>query len=124
MAAGSYDHPQYLGRKYLTPGVVGGAATTTYARTPIPFAAKLRNVSFVVAVAGTATTHKFDIFSGTSSIGAVTLGTSAVGVVGTSGDLASTIASGGNISVKSGADATGTAGVMFEVEMTPDASWT
>lgn len=123
MASGNYDHANVLARKYMTASPVGGAATTTYAKMPVLNKSRIRNVGFSVLLAGTATTHKFDIYNGTDSIGAVTLGTSVAGSVGTSGDLNSAIAAGGYLSVKSGADATGTAGVVFELSTEADATW-
>lgn len=124
MAQGPYDHPNYQARRYITSPIIGGAATTTYGGHPLPFAGKIRRVTFAVVVAGTVTGHSIAIYNGTASVGVVQLGTGVARSQGTSADLASTFSAGGRLSYVTLADATGTAFATAEIEMTPDATWT
>ncbi|MBF0131798.1 MAG: hypothetical protein HQL75_04320 [Magnetococcales bacterium] len=117
----SYSDPDFQVRREHCAGEVGGAATTEYARFASFQKARLKQVHAVVTTAGTTTGHGLDVYSGTTSIGSITLGTSAAGVSGSSGALDATMAAMGRFSVKSLADAAGKAVVVYEYEVTPDA---
>lgn len=125
MAQGSYDHPAYLARFPVVFGDTTAGASGTGLITNFPVATKLRNVTATVKVAGTSATtgNKVDIFVGTTSVGSITLGTSAAQVVGTSGDLNQTIGAGTAVYFKNGTDATGTARLTGEMSLAPDATW-
>ncbi|MBF0146370.1 MAG: hypothetical protein HQL84_09990 [Magnetococcales bacterium] len=117
----SYSDPDFQVRREHCAGEAGGAATTEYARFASFQKARLKKVHVVVTTAGTATDHGFDLYSGTSSIGSITLGTNAAGNAASSAALNATMNAMGRFSVKSKADATGKAVVVYEYEVTPDA---
>ncbi|MBF0109270.1 MAG: hypothetical protein HQL76_08850 [Magnetococcales bacterium] len=117
----SYSDPDFQVRREHCAGEVGGGATTEYARFASFQKARLKKVHSVVTTAGTTTDHGFDLYSGTSSIGAITLGTSAAGATAASATLDASMTALGRFSVKSKADATGKAIIVYEYEVTPDA---
>ena len=116
-----YSDPDYSIRREHCAGEVGGGATTEYARFASFQKARLKKVHAVVTTAGTATTHGFEVYSGTLSIGTISLSTSAAGVSASSATLNTTMDPMGRFSVKSLADATGKAVIVYEYEVTPDA---
>ncbi|THF55920.1 hypothetical protein [Pseudothauera rhizosphaerae] len=117
----SYDDPNFQIRRERYAGEAGGSATTEYGKFRSFQKIRLKAVHAVVTVAGTATTHKLDILHGTTSIGAIALSTSTAGVKSSSTTLDRSVGSLEAISVKSGADATGKADVIYEYEVLPDA---
>lgn len=82
---------------------------------------KLKAVHACVITAGTATTQGYDIYHGTTSIGTIALSTSAAGVVGHSAVLDRAVATMEQVSVKSLADATGSAQIVYEYVVDHDA---
>lgn len=83
---------------------------------------KLKKVHFAALVAGGAGTHGYRVYHGATAIGAdVVLGTSAAGTVAHTALLDEVVDTMEQISVKSLADATGTAHVVYEYEVMPDA---
>lgn len=119
-----YEHPDVNIRRSVTlcGAEAGGAATTTYQRTPLLFKGRLRRVSMVVTTAGTTAVHGYDIFIGTLSVAAFTaVDTSAAGSVLVSADISAAVAAGDHIAVKTKTDATGKANFIAEFEATPDA---
>lgn len=117
----AYDDPDFSIRREYFAGEAGGGATTEYGKFRSFQAARLKAVHAVVTTAGTATTHKLDVYHGTSSIGSIALSTAAAGVTATSGALNAALAALDQVSVKTGADAVGKAHVVFEYEVTADA---
>lgn len=117
----AYDDPDFLVRREAFGGESGGGATTEYCKFRSFQKMRLKAVHAVVTVAGTATTHALNIYHGTSSIGAISLGTSAAGVTASSSVLDEECAALDQISVKTGADAAGKNHVIYEYEVTPDA---
>lgn len=99
----------------------GGAATTSYNKFRSFQRHKLVKAHAVVVVAGTNVGHGFDVYSGTSSVGRITLGTLAAGAKVSSGLINVAVESLDEISIKSLVDATGTAQVIFEYQVLPDA---
>lgn len=86
---------------------------------------KLKKVHFAVITAGAGAGHGYRVYHGTTAIGAdVTLGTSAAGTTGSTGLLDESVDSMEQISVKSLSDATGVAHVVYEYEVTFDATQT
>ncbi len=83
--------------------------------------AKLVKVHAAVITAGTAAGHGYNVFQGTTSVGAIALGTSAAGVVASSAELNLDIASMEQVSVKSLADTVGVAHIVYEYEVQHDA---
>jgi hypothetical protein len=109
-------------QQYSHPDQAGGGATTEYCKFRTFMKAKLLGVHIFVATAGTATTHKFDILHGTSSIGSVSLSTSTAGVSTSFVPTSEvTLAAGDTVTVKSGADAAGKAEVVYEYQIASDA---
>ena len=124
MANGPYDHPSYLTRQQICIGkTTAGNGTVSLQFSPLS-TLRIRNVSAAVVTAGTSAGHILTIKNGTTSVGAITLSTSAAGVVGTSGDINVTLAAGSNLSITNGTDATGIAQVTLEAFLDPSASWT
>src|SRR4051812_29879009 len=78
---------------------------------------KLKAVHAAVVTAGTATTHGYNVFHGTTSIGTIALSTSVAGAVAHSATLNEVVESMEQISVKSLADATGVAQIVYEFEV-------
>lgn len=115
-----YSDPNFTVRREDC-GAAGGAATTEYNKFATFQKKRLKKVHALVTLAGTATAHKFDVYHGTTSIGTIALSTSTAGSVGHSGLLDRTVDTMEQISVKSGADAVGTALIVYEYEVTPDA---
>jgi hypothetical protein len=116
----SYDDPDFLVRREVEKITTAGA-TTEGAKFRSFQATRLKKVHAAVITAGTATTHGYNVFHGTTSIGTIALSTSAAGVVASSALLNETVASMEQVSVKSLADATGVAQIVYEYEVTPDA---
>lgn len=85
---------------------------------------KLKAAHVVVVTAGTATTHGYDIYHGTTSIGTIALSTSTAGTVGHSATLNEVVASMEQVSAKSLADATGVGQIVYEYEVLHDAAQT
>ncbi|MBF0212372.1 MAG: hypothetical protein HQM00_02270 [Magnetococcales bacterium] len=82
----------------------------------------VKGVHAIAKVAGTVAGHGFDVYNGTSSIGTLSLGTAAAEATASAtltGDT--TIPAFGTLSVKSLADATGTAQFIFETQVAMDA---
>ncbi|MBF0422972.1 MAG: hypothetical protein HQL73_08270 [Magnetococcales bacterium] len=117
----SYTDPDFLVRREHCAGEAGGAATTEYARFASFQKARLKKVHAVVTTAGTTTNHGFDVYSGTSSIGSIPLGSAAAGLSAASATLNAAMSALGRFSVKSLADAAGKAIIIYEYEVTPDA---
>jgi hypothetical protein len=122
----SYSDPNHTVRREHFAGATTAGATTTGLKFRSFQAMRLKNVHVAVLVAGTATTHKLDVMKGTTSVGTIALSTNTAGYTAsadTSGpgldvDFASLT---DELSVKSGADATGTAQVIYEFEVLPSA---
>lgn len=120
-----YADPNSQVRRENFAGEAGGAATTEYSKFRSFQRMKLKNVHAVVTVAGTAAGHKLDVFHGTTSVASISLGTSAAGATakadGAGPGLDIIVESLAQLSVKTGADATGKAHVVYEYEVLHDA---
>lgn len=112
MGVGYDSADKTIEREFVT-AAAGGGATTTYGKFRSFSDIKVLAVKAVVAVAGTAAGHGFDIFSGTTSIGTIALGTSAADVVVTT-DVNVDITAPGLLSVKSKADTVGKADIVYQ----------
>lgn len=117
----TYADPNATVRRENFAGEAGGGATTEYCKFRSFQKARLKKVHAVVTVAGTATTHKLDVFHGTTSISSISLGTSIAGVTASSATLNEELAALDQISVKTGADAAGKAHVIYEYQTHHDA---
>lgn len=117
----AYDSPDYIIRREYTATPASAGATTESNKFRSFQAIRLKKVHAAVITAGTATTHGYNVFHGTTSIGAIALSTSTAGSVASSGLFNRAIPSLEQLSVKSLADATGIAQIVYEFEVTPDA---
>ena len=117
----TYADPNATVRRENFAGEAGGGATTEYGKFRSFQKARLKKVHAVVTVAGTATTHKLDVYHGTTSISSISLSTAAAGGTASSSTLNEELASLDQISVKTGADAAGKAHVIYEFHMHHDA---
>jgi len=118
-----YDHPTYTINREHCVGECGGTATTVFGKFHkyVPF--KLKAVHVRVTTAGTATTHKFDVYIGTTSVASAALSTSTAGVT-TSVAVGSNVTSLQAVEVKTGADADGLAVISYEYEDIPGSDMT
>ncbi len=116
----SYDAPDFAITREQFAGEAGGAAATEYAKFRSFQSARLKKVHAVVTVAGTATDHGFEMYHGDDSMGVLALGTSTAGTKAHSELLDHTLESLSSVSVKSLADETGKADIVYEYEVTPD----
>lgn len=116
----AYDSPNSVIRRENSQITVAGA-TTEGAKYRHFQQIKLKAVHAAVITAGTATTHGYDVYRGTTSVGTIALGTSTAGATADSATLNLTVTTMQQISVKSLADATGVAHIVYEFEVLPDA---
>ena len=117
----TYADPNATVRREYFAGEAGGGATTEYGKFRSFQKARLKKVHAVVTVAGTATTHKLDVYHGTTSISSISLSTAAARGTASSSTLNEELASLDQISVKTGADAAGKAHVIYEFHAQHDA---
>ena len=115
----AYDSVNALVRNEWFAGEAGGGATTEYLKFRRFQKMRVKAVHAVITVAGTNAGHGLDIYSGTTSVATIALGTAAAGGTG----IANTdfdVAALGVISVKTLVDATGKAHVIYEFENVHD----
>jgi hypothetical protein len=136
----SYDHPSYLTRVNMKVAKTVAGASGVSGITPFANNIRIRNVIAAVATAGTATTNTLNILAigtatkivngvgtqvtGTNTLGTIALSTSALYATATSGDLNAIINAGSLLAIQNGADATGVAEVVAEVNLDPSATIT
>lgn len=118
---GAYSDANQVVRREANIGEVGGAATTAYGKFRHFQRLKLKRVHAVVTVAGTNAAHKVDVYHGTTSIGTIALGTAVAETRVSSAILNEIVESLEEVSVKTGADATGKAHIVYEHEVLWDA---
>ncbi len=116
----AYDSADYVIRREYCAASTGGA-TAEYCKFRHFQAMRLVKVHAAVIVAGTNAGHGYDVYRGTTSIGTIALGTAVAGTADHSALLNETVGTMEQISVKSLVDATGTAHIVYEFEVTPDA---
>lgn len=121
MPTPNYTDPTVQTRREHCSGTeAGGGATTEYAKFRSFSKGILRKVHAAVTTAGTTTGHALDIYSGTTSVGTLLLGTSTANSIVSSAALNLTMASLAQFSVKTLADATGKAQVVWEYDFAAD----
>jgi len=125
MPAG-YTDPNTLVRREYFAGEAGGAATTEYLKFRVYQKTLLKRVHAIVTTAGTAAGHGFDAFRGTTSVGTIALSTKTAApaageISASSAVLDLELAPGQQVSVKSLADATGKAHIVYEYRVLQDA---
>lgn len=118
----AYDSPDYLiRREHCCPPTTAGA-TTKGSKFRHFQAIKLKKAHAAVITAGTATAHGYNIFVGTTSVGAIALSTNGTNVTASSGAIDVNVSSLEEISANSLSDATGVAQITYEFEVRPDAT--
>ena len=115
-----YDHPNAIVRRETSIHTTAGA-TTESAKWASFQKMKLKKVHAVVGVAGTNAGHGYNVFVGTTSVGAISLGTAAAQANASSGALDVAVTALQQVSVKSLVDATGVASIVYEYEVDHDA---
>lgn len=117
----AYDDPDFtIRREHCCPPTTAGA-TTEGAKFRQYQKFLLKRAHAAVITAGTATTHGYDVYVGTTSVGTIALGTSGTNVSASSAVLNQSVSALQQVSVKSLADATGVAQIVYEFETQPDA---
>lgn len=117
---GSYDDPNFrVRREAFQRTAAGNGGVMTFRSYQ---AIRMKAIHGFVLVAGTSNSpgHALTVKQGTTSIGLLALGTNTAGV-STSLPLNVTGTAGEQFSVTNGTDATGTAEVIWEYEVLPDA---
>lgn len=119
-----YADPNFQVRREEFAGESTAGATTESCKFRQFQKMRLKNVHAVVTVAGTVVGHKLDVFRGTTSVASIALGTSAIGASASADSsgpgLNLDVASLEQLSVKTGADVTGRAHVIYEFEAATD----
>lgn len=115
-----YSDPNFTVRREAE-AITAAGATTEGAKFRSFQAMRLKKVHAAVITAGTSTAHGLDVYHGTTSIGSISLGTSAAGAVAHSALLDRAVGAMEQVSVKSLADVVGVAHVVYEFEVTPNA---
>lgn len=116
----AYDSPDFLIRREQCCPPTSAGATTKGSKFRHFQAIKLVRAHAAVMTAGTTTAHGYNIFVGTTSVGAITLGTSGTNVSASSALLNVNVAAMEEVSANSLADATGVAQIVYEYEVRPD----
>lgn len=117
----AYDSPTCTTRREHSSTPAAAAATTESNKFRTFQAMRLKAVHAAVITAGTATTHGYDVYHGTTSIGTIALSTSTAGSIGHTATLNRDVGTMEQISVKSLADATGVAQIVYEFDISPGA---
>lgn len=111
----AYDHPAYLARnssQVVCPAVAASASAAKF----LAFSAiRVKSIKGLTVVAGTAAGAGYDIYNGTSSVGAITVGTQVAGAATPALTQDIVLAAGGYIDFKTKADSA-TAATAFVVE--------
>lgn len=96
----AYDSPNALVTREIHTGTLTGAASASITKYKFYQKAMLKKVHAQVAVAGTNAVAGFDIYVGTSSVGAITFGTNTAGTDVDSGTLNVAIPAGSIVEFK------------------------
>jgi len=117
-----YDHPNATVRRETHVVNRTGVAGATHTKIALFQKAKLIAVHSLVVTAGTNNVAGDDIYIGTTSVGAITQGTTAAGAIDTSGAINSDIAANGYIDIRGKAtSATKVCSYVIEYEVYHDA---
>lgn len=111
----AYDSPGQSVARETRAANVAGAASASMAQFAYFQKTRVKQVRARVVVAGTNAAAGFDIFNGTTSVGAITIGTNTAGSVAASGALNTDIPADGMLEIKGKANSA-TAVVSFVIE--------
>jgi hypothetical protein len=118
----AYDSANAVIRRELSTGKRTGVASASVDKFMFFQKAMLRKVHAQVVVAGTNAAAGFDIYVGTTSVGAVTLGTNTAGSVASSSAINAEIPASGHIDIQGKANsATLQASFVIEYDVVHDA---
>jgi hypothetical protein len=118
----AYDSVNAEVRREVQQSGIAGAASATMAKFLFFQKSKLKKVHVLVTTAGTHASAGVDILVGTTSVGAVTIGTEAAGYVASSALLDAAIPASGVVEIKGKANsATAVVSVSIEHEVDHDA---
>lgn len=118
----SYDDANTGVARETRTGNVTGAASASMAQYHYFQKTRVKQIRARVVVAGTNAAAGIDIFNGTTSVGAITLGTNTAGFVGSSGALNADIVGDGLLEIKGKANsATLVVSMSIEERVLPDA---
>lgn len=118
----AYDDPNFSVRREIQVDSTYGAAGVSVRKFAFFQETKIKKVHAVVDIPGTNTDEGFDIFVGTSSVGAVVCGDAAEGVLSSSPILDVVINAGGVLDIKGAANNSSLeACLIIEHEVEPDA---
>lgn len=116
----SYDSPNaVVRREHFSTTTAGSGAINRFRSFQ---KARLRAVHAIALVAGTTAGHTLTIKRGTTSIGLITLTTSAAGSVVSNTLVDEPLGALEEVSLTNGTDATGTANVIYEFDVVHDAA--
>lgn len=116
----AYDEANFTVRREHACPPTSAGATTEGAKFRQFQKFLLKRAHAAVITAGTAAGHGYDVYVGTTSVGTIALGTSGTNVTASSAVLNQNVSSLQQVSVKSLADATGVAQIVYEYEMQQD----
>lgn len=123
MAQGNYDHPSYITRQMDNLGATTAGANGTSLVSGYPMDERLRRFTATVLTAGTtAGTYLYPmIITGTTTttLGTMTMGTSAANTVVQLADVNTLLPTGSVLFMKNGTDATGKSIVVIELHGDP-----
>lgn len=121
---GNYDNPSFLVRQQLILGRTTAGSAGTGCQFSFPVSnMRVRAIALTIITAGTST-DTMTVQAGTTSIGAIVIGTGAAMTVTTSSDINGTVTNGTALNLKNGTDATRVVSAVAEVHLDPAASWT
>lgn len=119
----AYDSPNFEVRREIAQAGIAGVASGAMAKFLVFQKTKLKKVHALITTAGTNAAAGFDIYVGTSSVGAITIGTDTAGVTKSSALLNASVPAMGVIELRGKADsATAVVSVVIEHEVEPDAA--
>lgn len=118
----AYNDPNYTVRQERGINNLTGIASTAMSRSLFFQKARLKKVHALAITAGTNDSAGVDILVGTTSVGAITIGTTAAGATYSSGALDAAIPALGYVEIKGKANsATMVNSYVLEYEVLPDA---
>jgi hypothetical protein len=127
MAQGNYDHPSYLTRQMEVLGKTTAGASGTSLPFSFPVDIRARQLSVVVATAGTTAGAKVNLISlngtTTTTVGSVATSTSTANTVLTSTDMNTIVTAGSLMYLTNGTDATSVAYASLHFHVDPSGTW-
>jgi len=111
-----YDDPNATVRRETTQNNVAGLASATMTKFLFFQKTRVKKVHALVCAVGTHDDAGLDIYNGTTSVGAIAIGTAAAGTVHSSAELDSIVAANGMLDIRGKANSATTLVVSLAVE--------